>query len=109
MKKFFNGIKDFLSESLKGFTGLFSEVSPTSLMRFMSFFLFWFSLYETHYIVAKYGKDLNSNQILLILILFSFSFFPKVVQKIIEKKYDALEKQATASLKSNKNNIEENV
>lgn len=93
MKKFFKELGDKLKSAFKGFLGLFSETSPTSLMRFMSFFMFWFSLYETHYIISNYGKDLTWEQITLICIFYTFAFFPKVAQKVIEKKYNLLEKQ----------------
>lgn len=72
----------------KDFLGIFSEISPISLMRFMSFLTFFFSVYQVNYIIKNYGGQLDNNHILLILILFSLSFFPKILQKIIENKMD---------------------
>jgi hypothetical protein len=94
MKNFLYKIGDFIKDFFTGFTGLFSETSPTSMMRFMSFFMFWFCIYEIHYIVVTYGNDLDYNHMLLIAMLLTFSFFPKVAQKVIEKKYELLEKEA---------------
>jgi len=93
MKLNLKGFMDGVKKAVSNFLGIFTETSTTSLMRFMSFFMFWFALYETHFIVSQYGKNLTTNQIFLIGILYVFSFFPKVAQKVIEKKYDVLEKK----------------
>lgn len=85
--KILEQIKNAISKTF----GIFSEISPLSLMRFMSFFMFWFALYETYFIIKTFGNKLNENHILIILIMFAFAFFPKVVQKIIEKKYKKID------------------
>jgi hypothetical protein len=86
MKKFFNNIGNSIKDIFKNFIGIFSETSPTSMMRFMSFFIFWFSIYEIDYILKTYGNNLDQNHIFIIVALLVFSFFPKVAQKAIEKK-----------------------
>ena len=50
VRKFFTDLRYLVT----GFLGIFSETSVYSMMRFMSFFMFWFSLYETHFIVRKF-------------------------------------------------------
>jgi len=94
MKKLLSNLGINIKEGFKTFIGIFSETSPTSMMRFMSFFIFWFSIYEIDYIIRIYGKNLDQNHIFIIVALLVFSFFPKVAQKAIEKKYELLEKES---------------
>jgi len=102
LKKIFTDLR----EGFIKFLGIFTETSITSLMRFMSFFIFWFAMFETNYIITNYGESLTSNQIFLILTLFAFAFFPKVLQKIIEKKYNVKEKELeNEKIKNNHNEI----
>jgi len=96
MEKIFN----FIKKNISGFGNFFSEKSPLSMMRFMSFFMFWFAIYEIDVVIRTYGSNIQPNHIVLIGILLTFAFFPKVAQKIIEKKYDALEKEVKQEPKS---------
>jgi ABC-type dipeptide/oligopeptide/nickel transport system permease subunit len=96
MGKKLTKISDAFKSGFTGIMGLFKETSATSLMRFMSFFMFFFSLFEIQYIMVNYGTALEANHIFLIGILLTFSFFPKVAQKVIEKKYGVLEKEIEA-------------
>jgi len=83
-----------IKNSLSSFFGIFSETSPNSLMRFMSFFLFIFSLFEIHFILKNnLSTNLTGNHVIITCILLAFAFFPKVVQKVIEKKYDVIQKK----------------
>lgn len=96
-----NNIWKPIKKGLASFFGIFSETSPNSLMRFMSFFLFIFSLFETHFILKNnLGTNLTGNHVIVICILLAFSFFPKVVQKVVEKKYNVLEKKVINQLEN---------
>ena len=109
MGKKLTKIADSLKSGFNGLMGLFKETSPTSLMRFMSFFMFFFAIFEIQYIVSMYGNSLDANHIFLIGILLTFAFFPKVAQKVIEKKYDVLEKQIESKKTDKTESITEHV
>ena len=81
MKHIFKIVRQFVAL----FFGVFSETHPASMTRFLSFCMFFISTDLAYRIVSRHTGPLGQWDFYTIIGLYSLAFFPKVIQKFMEK------------------------
>lgn len=75
----------FLTKTVSGLLGIFSEQKPASMVRFLSFCMFGISTDLTYKLILTRTGQLGQYDFYTIIGLYSLAFFPKVIQKFMEK------------------------
>ena len=74
-----------ISKLVAGALGIFSEQKPASMIRFLSFCMFVISTDLTYRLILTRTGQLGQYDFYTIIGLYSLAFFPKVIQKFMEK------------------------
>lgn len=98
MKKFIENIAVYIAGILDWVFDFFGETSKSSMMRLLSFVMFWIATIAMFRIikiielnVRIIDKSILWILVLFVVILYGLSLFPKVIQKLIERKFPANE------------------
>ena len=88
----------FLGKQVSGILGIFSEQKPASMIRFLSFCMFIIATDLTYRLILTRTGQLGQYDFYTIIGLYSLAFFPKVIQKFMEKGIGTTTNQVTVPM-----------
>jgi hypothetical protein len=74
-----------IGKAVSGLLGIFSEQKPASMIRFLSFCMFGIATDLTYKLISTRTSPLGQFDFYTIIGLYSLAFFPKVIQKFMER------------------------